>query len=243
MRTGLGKALDQALRSFVPDLLEPVGFRPIKKPRSWQRSDHVVEQILSIEVDGRTAREGYMDLWVAVGLSYTWEPASDSGWVLAGRYPTHDPGRLVSHDQRWHFTGAGTTMGKPGLGEYLATVVVPALDRWRDPASLRNHYLAQGRLKDAIDLSTAIGDADLARRLVPALVESAVRWLEAGQPTQSPLMAGRVLATADDLNVMLPATDRAYLLVDLAATIDRWRAWDTPLPDWVSELEIRFLGD
>jgi ABC-type cobalamin transport system ATPase subunit len=56
-------------------------------------------------------------------------------------------------------------------------------------------------------------------------------------------MAGRVLASADDLNVTLPTADRAYLLADLAATIDRRRAWDAPLPEWVSALEIRFLGD
>lgn len=243
MRTGLGKALDQALRSFVPDLLEPAGFRPIKKPRSWQRTDHIAEQILSIEVDGRTAPEGYMELWVAVGLTYAWEQSPRSGWVLAGRHPTHDPGRLTSYEQRWRFTSAYGLTSKPGLDEFLTTVVIPALDRWSDPASLRNHYLAQGRLKDAIDLSAAIGDTDLARRLVPALVESAVRWLEEGQPTQSPSTTGRVLATADDLDVRLPTADRAYLLADLSATIDRWRAWDRPLPDWVIELETRFLGD
>jgi hypothetical protein len=202
-----------------------------------------VEQILSIEVDGRTAPEGYMELWVAVGLTYEWEESPESGWVIAGRHPIHDPGRLASHEPRWRFTGAGKSMGKPGLGEFLGTVVIPALDRWRDPASLRNHYLSQGQLGGAIDLSVAIGDLDLARRLVPVLAEWVVRWLEAGQPTQSPGMAGRMLARADDLDVKLPAGDRAYLLADLAATIGRWRSWDAPVPDWVSELEIRFLGD
>lgn len=242
MRTGLGKALDQELRSFVPDLLEPAGFRPIKKPRSWQRSDHIVEQILSIDVDGRSAPEGYMELTVAVGLTYAWEPTPEAGWVLAGRHPIHNPGRLSDFEPRWHFSGPGKSMGKPGIGEYLSTIVIPALDRWRDPASLRNHYLAEGRLGGAIDLSVAIGDADLARRLVPVLAEWAVRWLEGKQPTQSPSMAGRVLARADDLNVKLPAADRAYLLTDLAATIDRWRAWDRPLPAWVVELDTRFLS-
>lgn len=243
MRTGLGKALDRALGTFVPDLLEPSGFRPIKKPRTWQRTDDTVEQILAIEVDGRTARDGYMDLWVAVGLTYRWEQSPESGWVLAGRHPTHDPGRLADYEHRWSFTSAGVLAGKPGLADFLTTVALPALDRWRDPASLRNHYLSQGRLKGAIDLSAAIGDTDLARRLVPALVESTIRGLEMGQPTQSPATAGTTLATADDLNVELRAADRAYLLSDIAATIDRWREWHDPLPEWVAELETRFLGD
>ncbi len=243
VRTGLGKGLDLALRSFVPDLLEPVGFRPIKKPRSWQRSGHIVEQILSFEVDGRSAPEGYMDLGVSVGLTYEWEEWPEFGWVIAGRHPVHNPGRLVSHEQGWRFTSAYGLSTKPGLPEFLETVVIPSLDRWRDPASLRNHYLAQGRLGGAIDLSAAIGDLDLVRRLVPALAESVVRRLEGGQPTQSPITAGSVLAKADDLKVKLPAADRAYLLSDLAATIGRWRSWDAPLPEWVSELESRFLGE
>jgi len=31
---------------------------------------------------------------------------------------------------------------------------IPALDRWRDPTSMRNHYLSLGRLKGAIDLAS-----------------------------------------------------------------------------------------
>lgn len=243
MRTGLGKALDEALQSFVPDLLEPVGFRAINRPRTWQRTDDVVEQILAIEVDGRSAPDGYLELWVTVGLTYRWEQASELGWVLAGRHPRHGPGRLQDHEQRWRFTSAYGLTGKPALSEFLSAVAVPALDRWRDPASMRNHYLSTGRLKDAIDLSTAIGDTDLARRLVPALVESIVRRLQSGQPTQSPSMAGTALTIADDLGIQLDAADRTFLLSDMAATIDRWRNWHDPLPAWVADLETRFLSD
>lgn len=223
-------------------MLEPIGFRPIKKPRTWQRTDHIVEQILAIEVDGRSAPEGYLELWVDVGLTYEWEQEQDAGWLLAGRHPVHAPGRLAPYEQRWRFTAYGLS-SKPGLGEYLTTVVIPGLDRWRDPASLRNHYLAQGRIGSAIALSAAIGDADLARRLVPAVVEATIRRLQAGQPTQSPSAAGDALALAEDLNVKLPTADRAYLLADLAITIDRWRAWDAPLPEWVVDLEMRFLSN
>ncbi len=179
MRTGLGKALDQALRAFVPDLLEPAGFRAIKKPRTWQRTDDVVDQILAIEVDGRSAPDGYMELYVTVGLTYQWEQEASSGWVLVGRHPCHNPGSLTDGGQSWRFTNAYGLTEKPSLSEYLTAVVLPALDRWRDPASMRNHYLSQGRLLDAIDLSVAIGDTDLARRLVPALVEAIVRSLRA----------------------------------------------------------------
>jgi hypothetical protein len=241
VRTGLGKELDQALRSLLPDLLEPAGFHPIKKPRTWQRSGHVAEQVLSIGVDGRTAREGYMEVWVDVGLTYAWEEVPTSGWVLAGRHPTQHPGRLTDYEPRWRFTSAYGLTSKPGLDEYLANVVIPALDRWLDPASLRNHYLTQGRLASSTELSAAIGDIDLARRLVPARAEWTVRRLQAGQPTQSPATAAGVLAAAEDLNVELPAADRTYLLADLAATIDRWRSWDAPLPGWVEEIETRFL--
>lgn len=244
MRTGLGKKLDQALRSFVPDLLEPIGFRPIKRPRTWKRTDHIVEQILAIEVDGRFAPDGYLNLGVAVGLTYQWEQEEqNAGWLLAGRHPVHNPGRLAPSEHSWRFTSAYGLSNRPELGDYLTTVVIPALDRWRDPASLRNHYLIQGRVANAIELSVAVGDGDFARRLVPAVVESTIRRLQADQPTSSPSSAGTALEIADDLNVELPPADRAYFLADLAATINRWRAWDAPLPDWVVDLETRFLSN
>jgi hypothetical protein len=41
----------------------------------------------------------------------------------------------------------------------------------------------------------------------------------------------------------LDAADRAFLLSDMAATIDRWRNWHDPLPTWVADLETRFLSD
>lgn len=53
----------------------------------------------------------------------------------------------------------------------------------------------------------------------------------------------RDICLTHHIGVELPAADRAYLLTDLAATIDRWRAWDRPLPDWVVELDTRFLSN
>ncbi|MBA2628314.1 MAG: hypothetical protein H0U85_09895, partial [Gemmatimonadales bacterium] len=144
--------------------------------------------------------------------------------------------------QSWRFTNAYGLTEKPSLGDYLTAVVLPALDRWRDPALMRNHYLSWGQLGGAIDLSVAVGDTDLARRLVPALVEGILLRLRANKPTSSPISAGTALTTAADLGVELDAADRAFLLSDLAATIDRWRGWYDPLPPWVADLDTRFLS-
>lgn len=241
VRNGLGKALDEVLRASLPVLLEPAGFTPIKRPRSWRRKGHIVEQILGIEVDGTSARDGELWVRVGVGLTYGWEQPLSQGSRVAGQFPRHVPALMGYREPRWRFTATHGLGVKPSLDEHLAAIVLPALDRFRDPAMMRNHYLAQGDLGGAIALSRALGDTALAQSLGPAYIESLMSRMRENQPSQSPAMAAGVLDTAESFGIGLSAADRAGLLADLRTTITQWRALYDPLPDWVHDLETRYL--
>jgi hypothetical protein len=242
VRTGLGARLDRAIDSAAPSVLKPAGFRRIKRQRAWERTAEDAWQLVAIVADGRTARDGYMTVGVSVGLTYAWEQDPTGGWMLAGRHLVHGPSVMPgrAREPEWSFRADTTTWFTNQLAEHLQTVVVPALDRWRSPRSLRNHYLATGHLEAAIRLSAAIGDRDLARALVPAYVDFWVRHI-ATTPTQSPAAPGRVLELAAELDVRLAPGDEAFLRADLRAITEVWRRRHARLPGWAEELAQRFL--
>jgi hypothetical protein len=95
MRSGLGEQLDQELFKLVPPILEPAGFKTARSKRAWRRTDDVCEQIVVVEVDGRSAREGFLEAFVSVGINIPWEKPNSHGPLLAGRPFKHQPDFLV----------------------------------------------------------------------------------------------------------------------------------------------------
>jgi hypothetical protein len=213
MRSGLGKQFDQDLFTHVPPILESVGFRTARSKRAWRRQDDVCEQIVVVEVDGRSASEGYLEVWLSVGINFPWEKPNPHGPLLAGRPFVHQPERLApegAYSQlSWRYSGG------PGFGRDVAKeiekVTLPALQEFRDPRALRDHHLRRGNLFLAIELSDAVGDSSLARELVPAFVSGLVRFLKFQNVTGPTQTADLALRVARDHGVELPS-DTADLL-------------------------------
>ena len=242
MRTGLAKELDDALAASLPDLLEPAGFSPAKKPRVWEREADEVRQIVALWVDGRNARDGYLVLGLKVGVTYPWEQGEDAGPYYANRRVAHqfsgvDPTSRL--DPEWRVEAGESPLRAMHVVDHLRRTVLPALDRWRDARKLRDHFLGRGELLDAIELSHAVGDTDLVEGLVRAWAEQALRKL-GDNPNPWNGTAGHALTLAADHGVELPEPDRAALLDHLRVSLDVWRTMPEP-PDWVAEQERRFL--
>jgi hypothetical protein len=217
VRTGLGEQFDQELFTHVPPILEPAGFRTARSKRAWRRKDDVCEQIVVVEVDGRSAREGYLEVWVSVGINFPWEKPNP-GPLLAGRPFMHQPERLAPEGAYlqldWRYTG------QPGIGraiaEHIEKVTLPALQEFRDPRALRDHHLRRGNLFLAIELSAAVGDSSLARELVPPFVSGLVRFIKFQNVAGPNQTADLALRVARNHGVDLPS-DTADLLHRLSS--------------------------
>ncbi|MEA2218786.1 MAG: hypothetical protein QOJ35_1412 [Solirubrobacteraceae bacterium] len=196
MRTGLAKVLDDLLFDVVPPILEPAGFKTVRSKRLWKRDDGRCAQAIAVYVDGRSARDGFLDIALEFGITYAFE-ADRAGPLIAGRGYVHQPERLMpdqSATPMWRFWEQQTAVHRNGdsyadyrfsntypgllreqLTTYLTSVVVPAVDRFRDPRSFRDYLLSQGNLHEAIRLSIAVGDLALTRELIPAQASYFVR--------------------------------------------------------------------
>lgn len=215
MRSGLGEQLDKELFEFVPPVLEPAGFKTSRSKRAWRRKDDFCEQIVVVEVDGRSARDGYLEAFVSVGINFPWDKPNTHGPLLAGRPFVHQPDRLVPagvYEQiSWRCTDASFSVHGSGIAEHIEKVTLPALQEFRDPRALRDHHLGQGKLFLAIELSTAVGDTSLARELVPPFVAGLIRFLKYQKVVGPSPTADMALRVARDHGVDLPPETAAML--------------------------------
>jgi len=82
---------------------------------------------------------------------------------------------------------------------------------FRDPGAVRDHHLRDGRLWEAIQLSAAIGDATLARALVPAFASGVARFLVYQNVTGPLSTATQALDLAAEHGAELPPRVEAKL--------------------------------
>ncbi len=214
MRTGLGKQFDDQLFDLVPPILEPAGFKTARSKRAWRRRDEACDQIIVVEVDGRSASEGFLETWVSTGITFSWERPNEGGPLLAGRGYVHQFDRLaprgtVYEKNNWRYEGHEGVLRS--LAEFIARVVLPTLEEFRDPRAARDHHLQQGHLWDAIQLSAALGDAALARELVPAFASGVARFITYQNVTGPLSTATQALDLAAEHGATLPPGVEAKL--------------------------------
>ena len=237
----LGKDLDKLLRGRVAALMEGAGFAAKRRPRSWLRTVEGTFQIVVIDVDTRSARDGYLRIEVGLGLRYPFDNPNGP-LQIEGEPVNWSAEGLVIEGIRtpvWEFR-ADDGYGHQGkileeIADYVERVTLPAADRFVDPWRLLLHMMGPRDTWRTIDLALRLGQNELAALLTRAAGQKIALLPTARTGAQKPL------DYADKLGIDLFHDDREALKSSIRDEVEKIREKYGELPESILDLERRYL--